>query len=327
MKDERDNEDLLVRYLLGQLPEDEQQRIEQRFFDDEQYYQQLLEVEDELRCAYAQGALPRAPQAQFERRFLIFADERKRVALARAMLAELPQISVEEVPRPVSRRSEPKSARSWLLWSFGWLNPARSFALAAAALVIVAGCVWLLFETARLRNQLSQLRAERTTTEQQLEQRSADERARAEQLSRQLDEERARRAQLEQELASRGTQTTEPVARPAVIALWLTPGLVRGGGATKRLALPPEARQVRLQLELTGGAYSRYRAVLLNSDGNELWRRAGLPARLDAARRVVVLNIPARLLAEDDYELKLTGVDAAGQPTRADSYYFTILKK
>jgi hypothetical protein len=323
MKDERDNEDLLVRYLLGQLSEKEQQRIEQRFFDDEQYYQQLLEVEDELRCAYAQGTLPRVQQAQFERCFLIFADERKRVELARDMLAELPQISVEGAWRSASRQNEPKTARSWLPWSLGWLSPARSFAIAAAALVIIAGCVWLLFETARLRNQLSQLRAERTVTEQ----RSAAEALRVEQLSQQLEAERARRAQLEQELARRGTQTTEPVARSTVIALLLTPGLLRGGGETKRLVLPPDARQMRLQLELTGGAYSRYRAVLLNSDGNELWSRAGLQARLDGARRVIVLNIPARLLAEDDYELKLTGVDEAGQPVRADSYYFTVLKK
>jgi len=326
MKDERANEEMLVRYLLGQLSEEEQQRIEQRFFDDEQYYQRLLEVEDELRCAYAQGALPRAQHEQFERRFLIFADERKRVELARDMMAELPRVSVEEPFRPVSRRNEPKTARSWLPWSFGWLSQARSFAL-AAALVIVAGCGWLLFETARLRKQLSQLRAERATAEQQIEQGAAEERARAQQLSQQLEQERARRAQLEQELARRGEQPVESSARTAVIALLLTPGLVRGAGETKRLALPPDARQAQLRLELTGAAYNRYRAVLLNSDGNEVWRRTGLQARLDTARRVIILNIPARLLAEDDYELKLMGVDEAGQPARAGSYYFTILKK
>jgi len=327
MKDERANEELLERYLLGQLSEEEQQRIEQRFFDDEQYYQRLLEMEDELRCAYARGILPRAQRERFERRFLIFADERKRVELARDMLAELPRVSVEDPFRPASRRSEPKAARSWPPWSFRWLSPARSLALVAVGLVIVAGCVWLLFETARLRNQLSQLRAERAAIEQQLEQRSAAERARALQLSQQLEQERARRAQLEQELARRGERPSEPSMRPAVIALLLTPGLVRGGGETKRLALPPDVRQAQLLLELTGAAYNSYRAVLLNSDGKEVWSRAGLQARLDGARRVIILNIPSRLLAEDDYELKLTGVAAAGQIEQAGSYYFTILKQ
>jgi len=320
MKDESANEEMLVQYLLGQLPEEEQQRIEQWFFDDEPYYQQLLEVEDELRCAYAQGSLPQAEKAQFKRRFLIFADERKRVELAREMLAELLHVSVEETARPASHRSGPQIAHRWLPGSFGWLSPARGFALAAAALVIVGGLGWLSFETLRLRNQLRQLRAERTATEQQLEQRSAEERARARQLSQELEQERARRAQLERELASRGEP---PAARPAVLALLLAPGLARGGGETKRLTLPPDVRQARVQLELTGSAESRYHAVLLNSDGIEIWRRAGL----QAYRRVIILNIPARLLAEDDYELKLTGVDEAGQPARADSYYFTILKK
>ncbi len=326
MKDEIANEEMLERYLLGQLSEEEQQRIERRFFDDERYYQRLLEVEDELRCAYARGALPRAQREQFERRFLIFADERKRVELARDMLAELPRVTVEEPIRPAFRHSEPKAERSWLTWSFGWLSPAQTFAL-AAALVIVAGCVWLLIETSRLRNQLSQLQAERAVTEQRLEQRSAEVRARAQQLSQQLEQERARRAQLEQELARRGERPIGPSTPTGVIALLLTPGLVRGGGETKRLALPPEARQIRLQLELTGAAYSSYRAVLLNSDGKEVRSRAGLQSRLDGARRVIVLNIPARLLAEDDYELELAGVDAAGHLERAGSYYFTILKQ
>ncbi|HKQ78213.1 MAG TPA: hypothetical protein VJ810_31225 [Blastocatellia bacterium] len=326
MKDERANEEALERYLLGQLSEEEQQQIEQRFFDDEQFYQRLLEVEDELRCAYAQGALPRAQQAQFERRFLIFADERKRVELARDMLAELPRVSVEEPFSPASRRSGPKTARSWLRWSFGWQSPAWGFAL-AAALVIIAGSVWLLFETARLRYQLSQLRSERAADEQRLERRSAEERALAQQLSQQLEKERAMRAQLERELGLRDAQPTAPSSRPTVIALLLTPGLVRGGGETKRLTLPPDVRQAQFRLELTGAAHSRYNAVLLNSDGREVWRRAGLQARLDGVRRVIILNIPARFLAEDDYELKLAGLDEDGQPARAASYYFTILKK
>lgn len=327
MKEEMDNEGVLVRYLLGQVSEEEQQQIEQRAFDDDESYRQLLEVEDDLRCAYARGTLPLAQKELFEKRFLIFADERKRVTIARDMIAELRQAPVEDAWKVASIQAVRKTDRSLLSWFFGSGTPAMRFAMAAAALVVVAGVIWLLFETAQLRNEINRLRAERAATEQQVDQRSAEERARREQLDKQLGEERDRRAQLEQELARREEQPDEQSARPAVITLFLAPGRFRGGGETKRLVLAPAVRQVRVRLELTGDVSSSYRAVLMNSEGNEVWTRTALRARRAGARPFTSFSIPARILAEDDYELKLTGLDNTGQPERADSYYFTVLKK
>ncbi|MCM3870555.1 MAG: hypothetical protein ND895_07680 [Pyrinomonadaceae bacterium] len=330
MKEERTNEERLARYLLGQLPEQEQQKIEQHAFDDDEFYRQLLEVEDDLRCAYAQGTLSLAQKELFEQRFLIFADERKKLALARDMIAELRQSPVADAWTKASNRGERKTDRSLLSWIPGWSSPVTRYAVAAAALVVVAGGAWLLFETAKLRNEINRLHAERATAEQQLNQRSAEERARIEQLEqldKQLGEERDLRAQLEEELAKRGEQADERSMQPAVIALFLSPGGIRGGGQTKRLVLAPGVEQVRLRLELPGDASKSYRAVLLNADGKEVSSRADLRARREGSRRIASLTLSARLLAEDDYELKLTGVDADGQAERAASYYFTILKK
>jgi hypothetical protein len=305
-------DDLMVQYLLGQLSEEEQEQVEQRAFEDDEFYRQLLEVEDDLRFAYAQGTLPLARRELFEKRFLIFADERKRVALARDMIAELRQAQVER-----------KASSGWLSWFFGSASTGMRFAMAAALLVVVSGLIWLLFETARMRGEIENLRAERAAADRQLDERIAEERARAEQLDKQLEEERDRRAQLEQELAMSGRQAEEESARPSVLALLLSPGLIRGGGETKRLVLPPGVEHVRLRLELTGDLSSTYRAVLMNSEGNEIYTRTALRAR-GGARPVITLSIPARILAEDDYELRLTGLDPAGQPERTASYYFTV---
>lgn len=327
MKEGIDNEGVLARYLLGQLSEEEQQQIERRALDDDEFYRRLLEIEDDLRCAYAQGTLPLEQKELFEKRFLIFVDERNRVALARDMIAELPKTSVGGTRSAATSEAGRRTDRSLLSWFFGSASPVTRYAMAAAALVVVAGVVWLLFETAQLRNEINRLQAERAAAEQQLEQRSTEERARVEQLDKQLAEERDRRAHLEQELSRPGEQADEQSARPAVIALMLAPGRIRGGGETKRLVLPPGIEQVRLELELAGDVSSRYRAVVMNSEGNEIWTRTGLRPRRGGARPVVSFSIPARLLAEDDYELKLTGLDNTGQPERADSYYFTVLKK
>jgi hypothetical protein len=38
------------------------------------------------------------------------------------------------------------------------------------------------------------------------------------------------------------------------------------------------------------------------------------------------LNIPAKLLSPDDYEILLSGVNASGESEEISSYYFRVLK-
>ena len=52
-----ETEDLFVMYLLGELPEEEQARLEEVFFTNDEYFEQLLIAEDELRYDYAQESL------------------------------------------------------------------------------------------------------------------------------------------------------------------------------------------------------------------------------------------------------------------------------
>ena len=87
MKDEIDNEDVLVRYLLGQLSDDEQQQIEQRAFDDDEFYSAVTGSRGRPAVRLRAGDASLAQRELFEKRFLIFADERKRVTLARDIIA------------------------------------------------------------------------------------------------------------------------------------------------------------------------------------------------------------------------------------------------
>ena len=75
MSDQSSDDRLLFRYLLGQVSDEEQAQVEERFISDQEYYSQLLLIEDELRCVYAKGSLPPPDREQFEKRFLIFPDE------------------------------------------------------------------------------------------------------------------------------------------------------------------------------------------------------------------------------------------------------------
>src|SRR5215471_12869718 len=82
MKKKNDHDALVTRYLLGDLAEEEQVRIEEQFFADEEAYQQLLAVENELKYEYAQGGLTPAQRSAFERRFLRSEEDRQKVAIA-----------------------------------------------------------------------------------------------------------------------------------------------------------------------------------------------------------------------------------------------------
>ena len=328
MGDKAYNDDLLVRYLLGQLSEEEQSQVEERFINDGEYYEQLLLIEDELRCAYAKGALPPAERELFKKRFLIFPDERKKVELAGAMISELSTIALEEQAEPLRARREEMSWRERLLAIFDFRSARMRFAMAAVALVVLAAFAWMAIETSRLRNRVTQLEASQKAREQEIERQSGEGRSRLEQLGRELEEERNRRALLEQELA----QMREPPSAggdggPSIISLILAPGRIRGGGETKRLTIRQDHSQVRLLLNIGDrSGYSSYQAVILNSEGAQVWSREALRASKGQGAQFVALRIPARLLAEDDYEINLKGLTESGELERIGDYYFTVFK-
>ena len=84
MKDEGHSEDLLVRYLLGQLGESEQERVEQTYLADQDWQERLAIAEDELIDDYVHGTLAAAGRAAFEKHFLNSPRRHERVAFARA---------------------------------------------------------------------------------------------------------------------------------------------------------------------------------------------------------------------------------------------------
>ncbi len=318
----------LVRYLLGQLTESERQEIESRFIGDEEYFQQLLLAEDELRCAYAQGSLPDAERSEFERRFLIFPDERRRVDLAAAMIHELSGVKTASAPQA---DTIPRDEKTWWergLATFGFNRPVMRFALATAAVVLLIASVWLTFEASRLRGQISELQARQTARDQEFERQSDKERANLELLKKELEEERDSRAVLEKELAQSAQLPGANEVRPTIVSLLLGAGLVRGGGEKKTLTVPKGPVQIRLLLNIEEtGVQQRYRAVILDPDGRQVWSGKILSPTRAREAQFLVLRIPAQVLPENDYQLRLSSLTPSGELERVGDYYFTVLKK
>jgi hypothetical protein len=116
-------------YLLGQLGEDEQDRLEQRLLADADAFPALEAAQDDLIEDYLDGALEPADRAAFEAHFLAAPSHAESLACARLVREALLREAAEAAPLPAAR--ERRRPRPLMV---GWLG-------AAAALVLAA--VWL----------------------------------------------------------------------------------------------------------------------------------------------------------------------------------------
>ncbi|MEP7338428.1 MAG: hypothetical protein ABI977_11890, partial [Acidobacteriota bacterium] len=304
------NEGLIVRYLLGDLPEEEQARLEERAFADRRCTEDIVAVEGDLIDEYVRGGLSNAERRLFEQRFLASAERRQKVEFARA-LAQVASASAAEAA------AQPATIHWWeaVIAFLRGSNPAFQFSMAASALILVLGVSWLIVETSRLRAQVAQLQAkqqaEQQTRQQQeeaLRQQAASASARSEDLAVQLERERERREELARQIER--DQSRESSAGASFIAsLFLPPGIGRSGAERPKLMVPQSARLARLQIGLEReDEFKSFRVEIRTAQGQEVWTQDHLRPRQSRAGRVINLTIPGNTLSPGQYELTLKGV-------------------
>jgi len=320
----------VVSYLLGELPEAEQVRLEEEYFADEEKFQQLQAAQNDLLDAYARGLLTPAQREQFERHFLDSPWRRGRLELAQA-LTEYVDSAFPEQPAAVSQAVAKRHAWWQSLTDF-LFPPTLLWRLAAvsAALLLLLGGVWLTAEISRERKELAQLRAEQATGEQRTAQQQAQithERSRADQLARELEQERQHREELEGQL-SRLRQPPISEQGPALLAFVLTPQVLRERGGLKRIALKPGVKTVELRLSFDSrAAYQSYRAELQTAEGKAVASWDHLRAGRTATGQMLRVKLPATTLEADDYLLKLGGLAANGEYEELANYGFRVSKQ
>jgi|SRR5215213_2007583 len=325
MAADANNEKLIARYLLGDLPEEQQVEIEDRAFADKEYLALVTAVENDLIDDYVRRELSQAERQKFESRFLASAERRKRVEFAKA-LARVP-VALE---RTVISQPAQWTWRDSLYAFFVGLNPALKFAMVGGMLFFLMGGVWLFGETMRLRNQLAQLQSQNQTQKNELQQQVEAEHRRNEELNAQLAQEKQQREQSDESLRqfSETGDETSPAPRPVVASLILLPGLSRGGGEKAHLAMPDDSRLVRLQIGIDPDEpYKTFAVELRTAAGRQVWTRENLTARTRGRARAVSLTLPASVLKSGDYELRLSGRQEGGASEDIGFYYFNVKKR
>lgn len=324
-----EDEKLLRRYLLGQLTEAEQEDLEQRLFSDEELFDLLNAMEDDLTDEYVNNSLSGHDRERVESHFLRAPERKQKVKISQAMQKYATNVSAAQA---VARAQAPAEKVSWwqsLLASFRWRNPALA-AFAAIALMLTLAAVWLALENNRLKAELAR-RAVPETPDQDL----AEQRARAAELERKLAEEQQRRSQLEQELAAAKSAQPQPRDNEipdapkltyAAVTIALMPGLLRDVDEVASVDLTKEASELRLVLGLEDDPYPSYRAEIQTEDGASIWKSGRLRAARAKAGDAVTLKVSPALFQKGIYRVVLSGSEDGNSYEKAGSYIFKVVK-
>jgi hypothetical protein len=93
-----------------------------------------------------------------------------------------------------------------------------------------------------------------------------------------------------------------------VVIAVLTPGGVRDpAGTGNRVSVPADTDKVELDLVLADDTHSAYRAIVVGDDGSEVWKSEDLQGLNKEGRRVLPVSVPANLLPQGDYRIRLSG--------------------
>jgi len=317
--DQREN--LIRKYLLGELAEADQAALEQELLIDRSKFERVWAVENELVDSYVRGEMARADRKRFESHYLASPLHRERVAIAESFLKNIDQavgetieVSEKEPLIPWRRRFRLRSPRP----VFG---PVFSMVL-IMALLLTFGLVWSCIERVRLTGQISNVQKEAQTEREFLKQRDRELASRNQEFEKKIADVSQRNEQLKAELEQLRQQ--RQAAAPTVLSFLLTPASVRSEKAPPQSTIPLLTRKARLLMELGHNNYANYQVILQTVEGREILRSRTVKVRFGKDRAFATLPVKAGELTKGDYILILFGQTADGKIEEIDRYPFRV---
>jgi hypothetical protein len=310
-KDQNSIDDrMLTQYLLGSLPEEDAERLDELSVTDDAVAARLDEVENHLVDAHVRGELPAEYEAAFRSFYLATPYRRAKVKFASALAAAADvTVIATESTKPLAGRSKPASAQPRPGF-FGWLTQPHlglqwGFGFAALLLALVAG--YLLFVNRALMSRVMQVESLQTALD----------------------------AKQHEVLAQLRAQNTPPVSLPAhtvnsapaivnVVASVLLLPQTRGVAQPAAVLVDKGAATIPVELALEPSDGFRHFEVALKdpATGKRLWSSGTLALKHSTNLSTVVVGLPAKLLKQQNYSIELEGITAKGAPDLAGTYAF-----
>jgi hypothetical protein len=225
-----EQQEMMKRYLYQEMSAAERTSVEEQFFLDENYFYDLLDLENQLIDSYARHTLGAEEIVRFERSLRLLPERREKlnraIALHRLINAQKEDPTMKEQIRPpaseVGRRSSWRETLHKLL-----PHPTLAFTYALAGLLIMSiiASAWFFGDARRTSIELARARETQALYEEQLRQ-----------LNHELNEERKRNIELTAKIPEpkKEEQSPAPLQRavekiPVVVR---APGVYQSKGAS-----------------------------------------------------------------------------------------------
>src|SRR5882672_367412 len=312
------SENLIRRYLLGELAEADRAALEQELLIDRGKFDQVWAIENELVDSYVRSEMSRADRKRFEAHYLASPLHRERVAIAESFLADIDQ-AVGETAVEV-REKEPV-----VPWRrrFPLHSPLSVFGVVLVmALLLTFSMIWSYIERVRLAGQIANVQKEAQAERAFLRQRERELASRNQEYEKEIADVSQRNEQLRAELEQ--LRRRQQATAPTVLSFLLTPASVRGEKSLPLPTIPLSTGKARLLMELEDSDYANYQVILQTVEGREILRRRTGKVRFGKDRAFATLPVKAGELSKGDHILILFGQTADGKREEIDRYFFRV---
>jgi hypothetical protein len=120
-------------------------------------------------------------------------------------------------------------------------------------------------------------------------------------------------------------RTATPPSQPVVVAVSISPLLVRGADEQSTITIARGTDIVRLQLRgQAGERLTRGRSVIRTVAGREVWRGLVTPTSSSLQPELARVDVPALTLPPDDYIIDLFETGAAGRDVERHKYFLRV---
>src|SRR5262249_52210951 len=226
------SENLIRRYLLGELAEADQSTLEQELLIDRGKLDQAWAIENELVDSYVRGEMPHADRKRFEGHYLASPLHRERVAIAESFLT-----NIDQAPGVTAIEVREKGPAVPWRRRFPLRSPLLVFGVIfVMALLLTFSMVWSYIERVRLTGQIANVQKEAQTERAFLKQRERELASRNQEFEKAIADMSRRNEQLKAELEQ--LRQRRSAAPSTVLSFLLAPTPVRGEKALPQATIP-----------------------------------------------------------------------------------------
>lgn len=332
MKLVTEKDEMMRRYLLDQMSDEELNSIEEKFLADDDFFDEIAAVEDELYYDYKAGNLSANDKIAFEKKFLTTSADLQKADFAEALLQATNEVSAQE--------TAPGLWQSVIAF-FNFSNASLRLGTAVASILLLFIVGFWIFNNLNKQKidvaEVPEVPETQTPTptpidekiieqkqkeKSELERKLAEEKQKSELDANKIKEIEKQKEKIQNEIEkNQNKQITPEQPQKSFIALILSPSLVRGSGAkTAKVKVTPELKTINLTLPIKKDFQNEeFKIVVRNIDSGATVSSSN--ART-GKKTAVSVGISAKNLQRGAYEVVLITADNE----ELTSYYFNVEK-